>query len=920
MNLEDLVHTFARRTSQTADRCNLWAIAQTVKRKNQADSVSNFVIHEKNKGSSGRNGTSIIMCSVTGNSRSVSTTDSPLKSASTGLASVTLCSAAASVRFELSEFEADLVSAAVHLTLGFESKESMREMDNKKSVTNKNPTKRSSGGKRRERKLHHENDCIMSNANKVESQTLDARPDSSIVVSDLNAGTVSSEVYDNMVIHYVDDVNRFEKTPGDLKAREMVAKENNGVEDHSSELEKEPKQGKEVKSDSETVKDFVSSQGDAQTAENEKVERASRVPEKLAKNDRHEANKSQIKAAPKKTSNSNSGSSKVTTKSTSDNKSNMKVVPKPSSESSEGVDCKFIEDLKEIDILDEAPNGAHSVGSDNETVNTEENGVHEDNAAADQRIEKMEQRIEKLEEELREMAALEISLYSVVPEHGSSAHKVHTPARRLSRLYIHACKHWNQDKRASIARNTVSGLVLIAKSCGSDVPRLTFWLSNTVVLREIISQAFGNSCHSSQITRIAESNGGGKRSEGKSPLLKWKGNSGSKQVSKPSVMQFVDDWQETRTFTAALEKVESWIFSRTVESVWWQTLTPHMQPPVEDLYTNKSFGRLLGPALGDQQQGSFSIDLWKSAFQDAFQRLCPVRAGGHECGCLPVLARMVMEQCVARLDVAMFNAILRESAHEIPTDPVSDPIVDSKVLPIPAGDLSFGSGAQLKNSVGNWSRWLTDLFGMDADDSLKDHGNSDDDDKQGGNAEPKSFRLLNALSDLLMLPKDMLMDRSVRKEVCPSIGLPLIKRILCNFTPDEFCPDPVPGAVLEVLNAESVVERRLSDGDSMNGFPCTAAQVVYVSPSPADVAEKVGDAGGKSLLARNASIVQRKGYTSDEELDELDSPLTSIVEKMPPSPTIANGNGNGNGKHKENTGGYGGGNVRYQLLSEVWSV
>lgn len=59
----------------------------------------------------------------------------------------------------------------------------------------------------------------------------------------------------------------------------------------------------------------------------------------------------------------------------------------------------------------------------------------------------------------------------------------------------------------------------------------------------------------------------------------------------------------------------------------------------------------------------------------------------------------VMEQCVARLDVAMFNAILRESAFEIPTDPVSDPIVDSRVLPIPAGHLSFGSGAQLKNSV-----------------------------------------------------------------------------------------------------------------------------------------------------------------------------------------------------------------------------
>lgn len=54
-----------------------------------------------------------------------------------------------------------------------------------------------------------------------------------------------------------------------------------------------------------------------------------------------------------------------------------------------------------------------------------------------------------------------------------------------------------------------------------------------------------------------------------------------------------------------------------------------------------------------------------------------------------------------RLDVAMFNAILRESAEEIPTDPVSDPISDPRVLPILACRSSFGSGAQLKNAVSN---------------------------------------------------------------------------------------------------------------------------------------------------------------------------------------------------------------------------
>lgn len=66
--------------------------------------------------------------------------------------------------------------------------------------------------------------------------------------------------------------------------------------------------------------------------------------------------------------------------------------------------------------------------------------------------------------------------------------------------------------------------------------------------------------------------------------------------------------------------------------------------------------------------------------------------------------------------------------------------------------------------IGNWSRWLTDLFGIDDDDSLDEvNGHDDDDERQ--DTSFKSFHLLNALSDLLMLPKDMLLSRSIRKEV-----------------------------------------------------------------------------------------------------------------------------------------------------------
>lgn len=58
-----------------------------------------------------------------------------------------------------------------------------------------------------------------------------------------------------------------------------------------------------------------------------------------------------------------------------------------------------------------------------------------------------------------------------------------------------------------------------------------------------------------------------------------------------------------------------------------------------------------------------------------------------------------MKHLVNRLDVAMFNAILRRSAEDMPTDPAFDPISDPNILPIPIGQSSFRAGAQLKNAV-----------------------------------------------------------------------------------------------------------------------------------------------------------------------------------------------------------------------------
>lgn len=80
-------------------------------------------------------------------------------------------------------------------------------------------------------------------------------------------------------------------------------------------------------------------------------------------------------------------------------------------------------------------------------------------------------KVHALEDELREAATLEVALYSVVAEHGSSANKVHAPARRLSRFYLHACKANSTVKQASAAKAAISGLLLVSKACGNDVPR-----------------------------------------------------------------------------------------------------------------------------------------------------------------------------------------------------------------------------------------------------------------------------------------------------------------------------------------------------------------------------------------------------------------------------------------------------------------
>lgn len=39
---------------------------------------------------------------------------------------------------------------------------------------------------------------------------------------------------------------------------------------------------------------------------------------------------------------------------------------------------------------------------------------------------------------------------------------------------------------------------------------------------------------------------------------------------KNNLIKNTDDWEDVESFIKALEKLESWIFSKVVKSVWWQ--------------------------------------------------------------------------------------------------------------------------------------------------------------------------------------------------------------------------------------------------------------------------------------------------------------------------------------------------------------
>ncbi|KAK9113484.1 hypothetical protein Syun_020281 [Stephania yunnanensis] len=465
----------------------------------------------------------------------------------------------------------------------------------------------------------------------------------------------------------------------------------------------------------------------------------------------------------------------------------------------EACDIPFVKDIKEIkDDCHKEKRKTKQKG----TVTVR--GVSSNNSF-ESRIQQLGNKIEKLEEELIEVAAIEFALYSVVAEHGNSSKNFFAPARRLSRFYLQTCKEEGPSyKTASVARAALSGLVVVAKACGKDVSRLTFWLSNSVALRVIVSQDIENRQPTVFDPSDVQTNDGGKVNAKRSFQVK---NDKSYPSKKENNFDFTDKLNELENpgnFITAVEKIEAWIFSRIVESAWQESVQKRGSSVNKMLEKNQN--------KGDQGQTSFPLELWKKAFKGVYERLCPVRAGGHECACFCLMDRLIL----------------------------------------------------------NWSQWLSSLVILNNDDSQtceNVHDNSEHKESF------KSFRLLNSLSDLMMLPKDMLLDRSIRKEVCPAFGASLIKRILKSFVPDEFSPEPIPMGLFDVLDSEGSIEAAGGGGGGgglfIKSFPCNDLHLDYSPPSTASLAKIVLSTESLAMTSEPSMLNVRRSYMSEDELAEL---------------------------------------------------
>lgn len=353
--------------------------------------------------------------------------------------------------------------------------------------------------------------------------------------------------------------------------------------------------------------------------------------------------------------------------------------------------------------------------------------------------------------ELLTIAATEVCVYlaRISSQGRKPARNMHAMARRVARTMV--CLGQNQG--TAFGRQVISMVEAQAHALGPDLAGVVFFWSNMVHLRGML-QVLGNPEYA----------------VGSLPSMRWASD----------------------TLIPELLRLERSVLFEQIIQQLWATLMTHVEPG------NSAAAATKGAAVTKRALQEAAIKQWFTGLDALSQQLTSLGSRGH----MLLLRQQVLLQCLKRLDALLFFYLLTDEAgsQDLLQDyNLSDtlwgppgaavPEVAEACLPFSRGLLTFGSGMSVKMTVTRLQQWASSA-GL----SENAHG-----------TPSMQFPLLRTTADLLMMPKELLLEPAIRNDVKQALSTRSMVHILENFQTDEYAQDSIAPEVIATLRDEQAV-------------------------------------------------------------------------------------------------------------------
>eukprot|EP00878_Enallax_costatus_P020355 GHUV01021510.1.p1 GENE.GHUV01021510.1~~GHUV01021510.1.p1 ORF type:complete len:707 (+),score=273.69 GHUV01021510.1:214-2121(+) len=443
--------------------------------------------------------------------------------------------------------------------------------------------------------------------------------------------------------------------------------------------------------------------------------------------------------------------------------------------------------------------------------------------------------VTSLQDELLMAAATEFAIYNaqrpLLPGRQLSR-SIHAPARRIARTLV-CLGRQDGIPFGQLALRQVSAGVVAGRS---DTQLLAFWWTNAVHLRGFL-----------QSLNLAMAEAAGENAP--------------------------KHWA-AEAFVPRLLQQEKFIFDELVSYVWTHTFVPAVAAS-----RAKPAQAALAAGVVKRSGQEAALRKWLAALESVSQQLKGLGREGH----VNTLRHQVLLAVMKRMDTLIFHFLINPPSDTIseggsssaaasggPFSPTPDsptrsqdglqqqssvlhdplnpnmPMLDDSMLFFTRGVLTFGTGMNLKMACTRFQQWAFGEGGMrEIWANLPSQGQS-------------LFPLLRSTSDLLMMPKDLLLEEGIRADLCDSLPLGTLVYMLNRFQPDDFSREGIPYDVLQELKSAAVAAG--ADDGSSPPILEVEAECTYYSPTDDMAMEKV-EVGEEPGLEYDAD--------SEDELDAL---------------------------------------------------